>query len=135
MLLALIVNLKKRSQGADRGGKDEQHEIAAVTLLYKDRSHPPSGYLCLPYPSFSVTPTSIAQARDGSYTNILFPNLGKAGSPYARSVPSLHLLPPFALPHSGLLFDTLLKREELVPHPGGIPSLFFTFSDLVPFSL
>ena len=90
-----------------------------------------------------MTPVSVAQSRvdyafrfaDGSYNNILLPNLGKAGSPYARSVPSLHLSPTFALPDAGLLFDTLLKREEFVPHPGGISSLFFAFADLVIHSI
>jgi linoleate 10R-lipoxygenase len=72
---------------------------------------------------------------DGSHNNILLPNLGKAGSPYARSVPSSNLSPTFALPDPGLLFDTLLKRQEFVPHPGGISSLFFAFADLVIHSI
>ena len=71
---------------------------------------------------------------DGSYNNILLPSLGKAGSPYARSVPSSRLSPS-ALPDPGLVFDTLLKRDEFVPHPGGVSSLFFAFADLVIHSI
>ena len=85
---------------------------------------------------------SIAQSRakyafrfaDGSYNNVLLPSLGKAGSPYARSVPSSSLSPS-ALPDPGLVFDTLLKRDEFVPHPGGVSSLFFAFADLVIHSI
>lgn len=75
-----------------------------------------------------------------------------AGTPYARSVPSTHPLPPSFLPDAGLVFDTLLKRDEFVPHPGqyihslrflaitntcigGVSSLFFAFADLVIHSI
>jgi hypothetical protein len=37
--------------------------------------------------------------------------MGKAGTPYARTVPQTHPLPKNALPDPGLVFDTLLKRE------------------------
>jgi hypothetical protein len=50
-------------------------------------------------------------------------------------VPSSHLSPQFALPDPGLLFDTLLKRDKFVPHPGGISSLFFAFADLIIHSI
>jgi hypothetical protein len=72
---------------------------------------------------------------DGSNYNPLFPSLGKAGSPYARSVPALRSVPKHVLPDPGLVFDTLLRREEFVPHPGGISSLFFAFADLVIHSI
>lgn len=61
--------------------------------------------------------------------------MGKAGSPYARSVPSTNNSPKNALPDPGLLFDTLLKRDEFQPHPDGISSLFFAFADLVIHSI
>lgn len=57
--------------------------------------------------------------------------MGQAGSPYARSVPSTHHVPNSALPDAGLVFDTLLRRENFEPHPGKISSLFFAFADLV----
>jgi prostaglandin-endoperoxide synthase 2 len=54
-----------------------------------------------------------------------------AGSPYARSVPSQRCLSKAALPPSELVFDTLLKRDKFVEHPGGISSLFFAFADII----
>jgi linoleate 10R-lipoxygenase len=114
-----------------------------IPPVYIDLPHPPSGYLGLLSSSLSVTPISIAQSRanyafriaDGSYNNVLLPNLGKAGSPYARSVPSSRHLPAYALPDPGLVFDILLKRDEFVPHPGGVSSLFFAFANLVIHSI
>ena len=112
--------------------------------MYKDIPHPPSGYLALPPPNQpSVTASgSVAKnwktsvnyayrSADGSNYNPLIPSLGMAGSPYARSVPSQHCLSPAALPPPELVFDTLLKRDKFVPHPGGISSLFFAFADLI----
>jgi linoleate 10R-lipoxygenase len=54
-----------------------------------------------------------------------------AGSPYARSVPSQRSLSHAALPPPDLVFDTLLKRDKFVEHPGGISSLFFAFADII----
>ncbi len=54
-----------------------------------------------------------------------------AGSPYARSVPSQRCLSHAALPPPDLVFDTLLKRDKFVEHPGGISSLFFAFADII----
>ena len=71
------------------------------------------------------------RSADGSNYNPLFPSLGKAGSPYARSVPGTTPLPKHVLPDPGLVFDTLLRREEFTPHPGGVSSLFFAFANLV----
>ena len=75
------------------------------------------------------------RAPDGSNYNPLCPTMGMAGTPYARSVPSTNNAPKAALPDAGLVFDTLLKREKFVPHPGGISSLFFAFADLVIHSI
>jgi len=75
------------------------------------------------------------RTADGSYNNPLVPTLGKAGTPYARSVPTSNIAPKAALPDPGLVFDTLLKRDDFVNHPGGISSLFFAFADLVIHSI
>lgn len=71
------------------------------------------------------------RSADGSYYNPLMPTMGMAGSPYARSIPSQRCLSPAALPPPDLLFDTLLKRDKFVEHPGGISSLFFAFADII----
>lgn len=116
-------------------------ESIVVNFLYKDLPHPPAGYLSLPQ---DVAQTAQKQHQgiayafrpaDGSDYNVLYPALGKAGMPYARSVPSAHPLPAFALPDAGLVFDMLLKRDKFVPHPDGVSSLFFAFADLVIHSI
>jgi hypothetical protein len=95
--------------------------------VYNDLPHPPSGYLSRP--DFETVPMARgatrpggypARSNDGSGYNPLFPDLGKAGEPYARSVPSLHYTPQSSLPDAGIVFDTLLKRTEFREHPGGI---------------
>ena len=75
------------------------------------------------------------RSADGSNNNPLFPTLGQAGSPYARSVPSTNNSPKSALPDPGLVFDTLLKRDKFTEHRGGISALFFAFADLVIHSI
>jgi hypothetical protein len=75
------------------------------------------------------------RAADGSNYNPFVPGIGKAGSPYARSVASTNLTPSTTLPDANLVFDTLLKRDKFVPHPDGISSLFFAFANLVIHSI
>lgn len=105
--------------------------------MYKDLPHPPAGYISLPGDMCAGAQkqhkavTYAFRAADGADYNVLWPGLGKAGSPYARSVPSTHPLPAFALPDAGLVFDRLLKRETFTPHPDGVSSLFFAFADLI----
>jgi hypothetical protein len=98
--------------------------------------------LCLPQePTAQANATNNARVKyafrsaDGSNTNPLFPTLGQAGSPYARSVPSTNISPKSALPDPGLVFDTLLKRDKFTEHPSGMSSLFFAFADLVIHSI
>jgi linoleate 10R-lipoxygenase len=70
--------------------------------VYNDLSHPQATY---------VGNTYAWRAADGSYNNISTPDMGKAGTPYARSVQQSHPLPTNTLPDPGLVFDTLLKRD------------------------
>ena len=112
-----------------------RRRLTCPITVFKDLPHPPAGYLRL---ETSIPPTPppsdikyTFRPADGSYYNPLFPTMGQAGRPYARSVPSKHCLPKAALPDAGLVFDTLLLREKFEEHPGGISSLFFAFADLV----
>ncbi|KAF8634068.1 hypothetical protein AX17_004331 [Amanita inopinata Kibby_2008] len=107
-----------------------------ISTLYKDLPHPPSGFLTSAPSILSISSATDHRSyeyrpTDGSNYNPLAPTLGKVGHPYARSVPSTICVPDWALPDASLVFDTLLKREKFVPHPGGISSLFFAFADLV----
>ena len=71
------------------------------------------------------------RSADGSDYNPLMPSMGKAGSPYARSVPSLRCLSTASLPAADLVFDKLLKRDEFKEHRGGMSSLFFAFAEII----
>ncbi|KAK0238937.1 linoleate diol synthase [Armillaria nabsnona] len=93
-----------------------------ISLLYNDLAHPPATYLGNDYKF---------RKADGSNNNVLAPDMGKAGTPYARSVQQIHPLPRRNMPDSGLIFDTLLKRDGFVKHPGGLSSLMFAFAALV----
>ena len=53
------------------------------------------------------------RAADGSNNNIDSPDMGKAGTPYSRSVQQTHPLTARDLPDAGLVFDTLLRREKV----------------------
>ena len=64
----------------------------------------------------SRSPYAIRSA-DGSGNNILLPNLGKAGTPYARSVQNKHPFAPNTLPDPGLVFDALLKARDVRHNP------------------
>ena len=70
--------------------------------VYNDLPHPPDTYVGHKY---------AFRTADGSNNNPAIPNLGKADTPYARSVPQTHPLPRNELPDAGLVFDTLLRRE------------------------
>jgi linoleate 10R-lipoxygenase len=107
-----------------------------IGLLYRDLPHPPGPYLALP-PAGTIPyphPAGVQYAFrpvDGSYYNPLTPSLGMAGMPYARSVPTSTTIPVSHLPDAATVFDTLLRRDQFVGHPGGLSSLFFAFADLI----
>jgi len=134
-MLVLMSRLPKDSTFA------AQLQQVVIEILYKDLPHPPSSYLALPSPEqLSISPSLKGakyayRSADGSNYNVLFPAMGKARTPYARSVPSAGNNIPSNLPDAGLVFDTLLKRDKFVPHPGGISSCFFAFANLVIHSI
>ncbi|KAH7106072.1 heme peroxidase [Auriculariales sp. MPI-PUGE-AT-0066] len=72
---------------------------------------------------------------DGANNNPLFPDLGRAGMPYARSVAPTRPVPLSSLPDAGVLFDVLLRRDKFTEHPSGINSLFFAFANIIIHSL
>jgi len=153
LLLERLMTLMSRL-GEDSSEFGLKLEQCVIGILYKDLPHPPSGYLALPAPNHQAPvngsqPVSINTPRvpadayrtksvnyayrsaDGSDYNPLLPSMGKAGSPYARSVPSLRCLSRAALPSAELVFEKLLKRDGFKEHPGGISSLFFAFAEII----
>ncbi|KAH9838134.1 linoleate diol synthase [Teratosphaeria destructans] len=94
-----------------------------INMLYND----------LPHPSTTMAgPTTRYRRHDGGNNNIWNPEMGKAGSPYARNVPPMK---PRGgnLPDPELVFENLLKRPEgkFKEHPSGLNRLFFSFATIV----
>ena len=62
--------------------------------------------------------------------NILFPQLGAAGTTYARSVrPSI--MPPGALPDPNLVYDAVMKRGEFRKHPNNVSSVLWYWATII----
>jgi linoleate 10R-lipoxygenase len=119
---------------------------SVINLLYTTVPHPPASYL---------GPDHMFRHADGSGNNLENPELGRSGTPYARSVQGKYGLPRSSLPDPGLVFDTILKRQRVsflfhivVPktvielyglqqknHPGGMSSMIFAYASIVTHSL
>ena len=86
----------------------------------------------LPHPAATLAgPTSRYRRHDGSGNNPFVPDMGKAGSPYSRSVPPMKPKGP-NLPDPELVFEQLLKRKgPFRTHPSGLNRLFFSFATVV----
>ena len=124
--LSLLCRLPQDSQQS----KDLNDQV--ITLLYNTLPHPPSTYIGTDYPAGSsptpVTPPAPISApagprlpyttrtADGSCNNMNMPNLGKARTPYARSVQNKFPLPLRSLPDPGEVFDALLKARDVSGH-------------------
>ncbi|KAK5688810.1 hypothetical protein LTS10_000788 [Elasticomyces elasticus] len=94
-----------------------------IKMLYHD----------LPHPSTTIAgPTTRYRRHDGGNNNIWNPEMGKAGTPYARNVPPMK---PKGrnLPDPELVWEQLLKRpdDKFKEHPSGLNRLFFSFATIV----
>jgi hypothetical protein len=78
-----------------------------ITTLWQDLSHPPE---TLMGPEFEY------RQPDGSNNCYKNPQIGAAGMPYARTV-NPKTLQPGNMPDPGVLFDTLMARNEPKEHP------------------
>jgi hypothetical protein len=76
----------------------------AITMLYNSLPHPPAALL---------GPAHTFRQADGGGNNLQYPDLGRAGMPYARSVQGKWSLPVEKLPDPGLVFDCLLRRRKV----------------------
>jgi hypothetical protein len=71
------------------------------------------------------------RTADGSHNNILYPDLGKSGSYYARSVVPKRA-PPAALPDPGDVFDALFARKGLAKeHPAKFSSIAISLATII----
>ena len=60
----------------------------------------------------------------------MYPHLGAANTPYARSVPP-NTLTTGALPDPSLIFDSVMARKEFKPHPNKVSSVFFYWASMI----
>lgn len=75
------------------------------------------------------------RAPDGKFNSVLYPHLGQAGAPYAKTVPS-KTHPLGALPDPGDLFDRLMAREETPgkrgrESPSGLSSMLIYHATII----
>lgn len=68
---------------------------------------------------------------DGSNNNVMYPQLGSAASPYARTV-TPQTLQPGVLPDPAVIFDAIFAREgEGREHPNRLSSMLFYWATIV----
>ncbi|KAL2266768.1 hypothetical protein VTJ83DRAFT_6120 [Remersonia thermophila] len=92
-----------------------------LTELWDTLEHPPSLYVGDQYRY---------RRADGSYNNIMYPQLGAAGSSYARSV-NVSVLRPGAMPDPGLIYDSVMKRTEYKKNPNNVSSILWYWAAIV----
>lgn len=72
------------------------------------------------------------RSADGSYNNPLFPQLGAAGTTYARSVRPT-IMPQGALPDPALVYDAVMKRPTngYKKHPNNVSSILWYWATII----
>ncbi|KAI9838713.1 MAG: hypothetical protein M1838_004543 [Thelocarpon superellum] len=98
-------------------------EITGLFLhqLWDRLEHPPISYLGSDF---------VYRTADGSNNNIMYPKLGAANTPYARSVRP-DTIRPAALPDPGLIFDSVMARKKFTPHPNNLSSMLFYLASII----
>ena len=92
-----------------------------VGQLWNDLQHPPQSYLGERYQYRSA---------DGSYNSLKNPQVGAAGTPYARTVkPSMMQTP--ARPDPGVIFDSIMTRKHAELHPNRVSSMLFYIASII----
>ncbi|KAF2107355.1 heme peroxidase [Lophiotrema nucula] len=92
-----------------------------LTQLWNDLEHPPQSYLGAKYQYRSA---------DGSFNSLIHPQLGAAGTPYARTVKPEIVQTP-ALPDPGVVFDSVMTRKHAELHPNQISSMLFYVASII----
>lgn len=96
-----------------------------VDQLWDSLQHPPLSYLGSRF--------HFRQA-DGSYNNVMYPQLGASGSPYARSVKPMTKMPA-APPDPYLVFDSIFSRgpndEHYREHDNNVSSMLFYTASII----
>ena len=92
-----------------------------VDQLYNSLQHPPLSYLG---DEFKY------RRADGSGNNVMFPHIGQANMPYARTVQA-ESVQPGALPDPSLIFDSVFERHSFRPHPNKNSSIIFYWASII----
>ena len=94
-----------------------------IGQLWENLQHPPLSYMG---DNFKY------RMADGSNNNIMYPQLGAAGSSYARTVVP-KTLQPGVLPDPALIFDTIYAAQdaERREHPSKISSMLFYLAAII----
>ena len=92
-----------------------------VQQLYDNLQHPPVAQL---------GDEHRYRAADGSFNNIMAPQLGAANTHYARSVRP-QTVQAVDLPDPADLFDNLMVRDHFKPHPAKISSMLFYLASII----
>ena len=92
-----------------------------VDQLWNTLQHPPTSLLGNEH--------AFRQA-DGGSNNPLHPNLGRAGTPYARTVKPMTMR-PMSQPDAGYIFDSLMCRREYREHPNNVSSMLFYIASII----
>lgn len=121
LLMEHIIQFAAQLKPSSKVGADLSD--AFVNTLWNSLPHPPVTGLGSKYQY---------RTADGSCNNIYAPDMGKAGQPYARSVRP-QVFQNAALPDPGLVFDSLLVRDEskFEPHPNKISSQMFYLATVI----
>ncbi|KAI9777325.1 MAG: hypothetical protein M1839_008933 [Geoglossum umbratile] len=89
--------------------------------LWNSLQHPPLSYLGEEY---------AYRKADGSGNNIMYPHLGAANTPYARSVRP-GVIQRGSLPDPGVIFDSVMAREKYTRHPNNVSSMLFYIASII----
>lgn len=117
MLLERLVQLLHKLPRHSRKGK--LLTDAFITKLWSTLDHPQPR----PIPSL-MGHGHRHRTADGSNSNPYLATLGAAGTAYARAVTPMDVQSP-DMPDAGLVFDTLMARNQERPHPCGLSSMMF----------
>lgn len=105
----------------DGSGMRDKITHTFLKQLWDDLEHPPQSYLGAKYQYRSA---------DGSNNSLLHPDLGKAGTPYARTLKPSTMQTP-ARPDPGIVFDSIMTRKHAQKHPNGISSMLFYIASII----
>ncbi|KAI0838022.1 linoleate diol synthase precursor [Hypoxylon sp. FL0890] len=121
LLQERIVTLLAKLPPYSREGK--QATDAFITTLWDSLQHPPAQLR---------TKDAIYREADGSRNNLNFPAMGAANTRYARTTAPMVFQGP-NLPDPGLIFDSIMKREEksFREHPNRISSMLFYLATII----